>query len=292
MEQFSTRGLPSARKVPFWNEVSSEAIARMEIDPRDVGRFQGTLRRQRLGPLTILDVHSSAVRIRHTRAHVAAMPAASYLLLAPLMRDLDLAVEREAPIRIRAGEFCLLDHTRPYEVSHGDGARALCIDVDKSRLEEHSPGIAQHAGKVVSPDGSMSRLLSGVLRMLGSEMDSESTSELSPVLGPTLLEFHGGHVLFRARSPLHRSWFRGTCQELPRLHRLQAFGFGAVASHHRVALQHLGALPEIRAAEGRRELHRLPAATQARALCPPPDGSRLDARHHHRSSRFDRGSTT
>lgn len=175
MEQFSTRGLPSARKVPFWNAISNEAIAQMEIHPRDVGRFQGTLRRQSLGPLTILDDHSSAVRIRHTSAHVAAMPSASYLLLVPLMRELDLTVEHETPLRIRTGELCLLDHSRPYEVIHGDGARAMCIDADRSRLDEYLTEIARHAGIVVSPEGSMSSLLSGVLRMVASELDDDRT---------------------------------------------------------------------------------------------------------------------
>ena len=109
METFSTQGIPIAKRLAFWNEVASDAFATMEVRARDAERFYGRLDRKRLGPLTLLTVYSAAVRIRHTRAHIARMPESSYLLLAPLQRDMELIPQGCDPIRLRAGEFCLLD---------------------------------------------------------------------------------------------------------------------------------------------------------------------------------------
>ena len=57
METYSTRGLPAGRKVSYWNQISSETFAAMEVRPRDSLGFDGVLSRAPLGPLTLMDVH-------------------------------------------------------------------------------------------------------------------------------------------------------------------------------------------------------------------------------------------
>ena len=90
MESFSTRGLPVARKVSFWNEITSDTFAELEIAPLDTSHFDGTLNREHVGPVTIMEVHSAAARIQHTRAHIAQTSLPSYLLLAPMCRQFEL----------------------------------------------------------------------------------------------------------------------------------------------------------------------------------------------------------
>ncbi len=103
MESFSTRGLPAARKAAYWSALNSEAIAAMEITPRDIDHFDGELRREPIGPLTLMDVQSDAVRIRHTRSHIARATSPSYLLLTPLRGDFQIHVDREPPRRVATG---------------------------------------------------------------------------------------------------------------------------------------------------------------------------------------------
>jgi AraC-like DNA-binding protein len=186
LETFSTQGLPTGRKLAFWNEITSDAVAMMEIRARDAERFHGRLDRKRLGPLTILNVYSGAVRIRHTRAHIARMPAPSYLLLTPLQQDLELTAKGAHPIRLRAGEFCLLDHAREYEIMHGDATRTLCIDVPRQRLDEIAPHAENLAGRLVSPQSSGARVLLALMRSLGDELGSGGIS-LSAAFGESLL---------------------------------------------------------------------------------------------------------
>jgi hypothetical protein len=35
METYSTRGLPASRKLSYWNQISSETFAAMEVRARD-----------------------------------------------------------------------------------------------------------------------------------------------------------------------------------------------------------------------------------------------------------------
>ena len=187
METVSTRGLPVARKLTFWNEIASDTFAAMEVRANDAEQFHGALQRERLGPLTVMNVCSSAVRIRHTREHIARMAVPSYLLLAPLQREMELSPQGAASIRIRAGEFCLIDHGRTYELTHGDSVRTLCVDIPRERLEARVPRAPELVGRLMKPDSTSSRVLVAVLRTLGNEMGPTGAVGLSPAFGESVL---------------------------------------------------------------------------------------------------------
>lgn len=129
MECFSTHGLPSAQKVSFWNSISSEVFAAMEISPFCPAQFDGEIRREALGALTLTDVRSAAVCIRHTSQHLARQSCASYLLLAPLNGPMELEVAGSSPLLVPAQELRLLDNARPYTIRHGDDLQTLCLDI-------------------------------------------------------------------------------------------------------------------------------------------------------------------
>ncbi len=184
---FTTQGLPAARKLAFWNAIASDTFAAMEVHPRDFDGFHGSLNRERLGALTLMNVHSSAVRIRHTRDHIARMSSPSFLLLAPLRHELELTPEGRAPIRVHAGEFCLIDHARTYELRHGDAMRTLCIDLPRTRFEELLPDADELVGRLMRPSSANSRLLLALLSHLGNEIAMPGITGLTPAFGETLL---------------------------------------------------------------------------------------------------------
>jgi AraC-like DNA-binding protein len=188
MATFSTLGIPVSRKVAYWNEISSESFALMEVRPNDIADFDGTLRRDRIGPVTLMDVSSSAVTIRHSRAHIAATSAPTYLLLTPLQGDLRLTVEQGPSIHVQSGEYCLIDHARRYELKHGAGVRTLCLDVPRLYLEQRVPNISAVVGRLMRPDKALSRMLIGLLRTLGDEATLDGVGALPPEFGQTLLE--------------------------------------------------------------------------------------------------------
>ncbi len=187
METYSTRGLPASRKLSFWNQISSETFAAMEVRPRDSLGFDGLLSRAPLGPLTLLDVRSAAARIRHTRSHIARAGDPSLLLLAPLQRSLQLSIDGGPIVTVGAGEFCCIDHARPYEIVHGDAVRTLCVDLPRRLIAPLLSRPAQLAGRLMRPDSPNARLLAAALRCLGEEMNPGASAQFSPEVAHGLL---------------------------------------------------------------------------------------------------------
>ena len=107
MESFSTFGLPASRKIAYWNELTSETFAQAEIRAFDVSQFDAKLNRARIGPVSLIDVRCSAVRVQRTRAHLARTAVPSYLLVTPLQGEFELRLEHSPTIRARVGQFCL-----------------------------------------------------------------------------------------------------------------------------------------------------------------------------------------
>jgi AraC-like DNA-binding protein len=242
MESFSTRGLPAARKVTYWNEISRDTFAHMDVQPHDTGRFDGALCRERVGPLTFMDVFSAAVRIRHTRAHIAQMSSPSYLLLAPLQRELELTMEGVPPIRVCAGEFCLLDHARPYELVHGDAVRTICVDLPRQSWDARVPVTSALVGKRMRADSAMSRMLVRHLQSVACEIGPDRSSILPPGFGQSLLDFITATYMasievpvgrgVAARAEAYRAYIDANCAD-PELTP------AAVASHFQISERYM-----------------------------------------------------
>lgn len=189
MQAYTTRGLPAPHKLAFWNALSSESIAAMEVTPRDAGAFEGEMLRETVGPLTVIDVRSAAVRLAHTQAHVRRLDAPSYILLAPLQGRMQLSVDRGDPVDVDTGELCLLDHARTYQLEHGDGMRTLCVDIPRATLDALLPAPQRAIGRRLSRQRGPVRLLSGLLRELGAELHPGATASFTPAFAQGLLGF-------------------------------------------------------------------------------------------------------
>ena len=189
MQAWSTRGLPASRKLAYWNALSSESIAAMEVTPRDARAFEGEMLREAVGPLTVIDVRSAAVRLAHTRDHVRRLDMPSYILLAPLQGRMQLSVEHGRSVDVETGELCLLDHARTYQLEHGDGMRTLCVDIPRATLDALLPAPQRAVGLRLSPTSGAVRLLSGLLRDLGAELHPGALASFTPAFAQGLLGF-------------------------------------------------------------------------------------------------------
>lgn len=197
MGNFSTTGLPSWRKVSFWNALASEHFSHLEIEALDIKRFDGTLKRVSAGPVDLVSVYCTAAHVRHWGQSTGA-PELGYILVAPLHRQFELRVGSAKPVIVGTGDVCLLDLAYPHEAVHAEGVRLLCVDIPRPTLEGHAPGIHRMAGQLLPQDTVASRILSGLLQTLGRELAAGCTSELPHQLGTSLL----GLVAAAYHSPL------------------------------------------------------------------------------------------
>lgn len=192
LESYSTRDIPSGRKLAYWNALSSEVFTAMEVRAHDASRFEGSLRRRSLGRLTALTVHSAAAHIVHTRRHIQSAQRASCLLMTPLRGALTVQERGNAALRVATGDLCLIDHTEPYEIRHGDDTLTLCIDLPHAELVRVAPGYGALVGQSLrSSDSPLTRLLAALLRELGQEVQRPEGTALPLAVGDSLLALLG-----------------------------------------------------------------------------------------------------
>jgi AraC-like DNA-binding protein len=214
---FSTQGVPGPRKAQMWNTMLGELIDAVQVLPRDPLHFDGTLIRQRVGALTLFEVRCASVRVRHQRSITARGRRPSFQLLMPLQSEFTLSHGDRPSTTVSCGSFCLIDRTAPYEMIHGDGLRTLGVEFPRTLLENCLPGATQYAGAVVRPDSGASRVLGGLLRTLGTELNSEDAAgTLPPIIASSLAGFvaaafadhHGAMALrgSKARLPAYREY--------------------------------------------------------------------------------------
>jgi AraC-like DNA-binding protein len=90
----------------------------------------------------------------------------------PLQGGFTIAHGEQAPVNVGTGSFCLIDQTAPYELIHGDGLRTIGLELPHSLLEACLPRAIRYAGAVVHPDSRPGRLVAGLLRTLGTELNA------------------------------------------------------------------------------------------------------------------------
>jgi AraC-like DNA-binding protein len=191
MEAFSTHDVPAARKLAYWNALNSEVFTALEVRADDAGRFEGSLRRRPVGTLTALTVHSAAAHIVHTRRHIQSAQRASCLLMTPLRGVLEVQDRSQPAVRVAPGELCLLDHTEPYGIRHGDDTLTLCVDLPHAELQRVAPDYRGLVGQLIRPDSPTARLLNALLRELGNEVQRPGSVALPLAVADSLLALLG-----------------------------------------------------------------------------------------------------
>ncbi|MEO8313587.1 MAG: helix-turn-helix domain-containing protein [Pseudomonadota bacterium] len=187
MERFSTHGLSAARKVAYWNSLNNETFTALDVIPWNADAFDGELRRETIGTLTLIDVRSSAVRICHTRSHIARATVPTFNLLAPLRGQFELHNSAHRTQLVSPGEFCLIDHGEPYELRHSDAVRTICLDIPRSALQTIMPNPEATVGRVLRGQSCASRLLAAMMKELGTEIGTDVCPPFAASLAQGLL---------------------------------------------------------------------------------------------------------
>jgi AraC family transcriptional activator of tynA and feaB len=189
MKSFSTAGLPPRRKVPYWNEISSETFAPLEVVPADRERFDARLCRETLGPLALADVCSAAGVVHHTEAHIARAADRGYTLITPINDGFRVAFESRPGFALRTGEFCLLDQCRPYSLTLPQFTRTFCVALDGPALRALIPNVQRVVGIPMRAENGTARMLALLLQQLSQELQEDRTRTLTPAFAQCLTGF-------------------------------------------------------------------------------------------------------
>ena len=180
VQVFSTQGIPAPRKAEMWNSMLGELIDAVHVMPSDPMHFDGTLLRQRVGPVTVFEVRCAGVRVKHQRLPTLRRRRPSFQLLMPVQSEFTLAHGDGPSTMVASGSFCLIDRQMPYEMVHGDGLRTIGVEIPRAMLETCLPRPNQYAGAVMQPSSGAGRVLGGLLRTLGSELNNVAEGSTLP----------------------------------------------------------------------------------------------------------------
>jgi len=75
VRELSTSAFAVADRFPFWADVVSQALVRLECDTPDRRSFFGNIRHRHIGSLSVADVRASAMKASRTRATIARAPS-------------------------------------------------------------------------------------------------------------------------------------------------------------------------------------------------------------------------
>lgn len=138
LETFSTTGLAAARRLEFWNDLTCSTFSPNVCDPRDLQCFEPRLSRAAVGQVLLSEVRSFPSVIRHTAEHVARSRKAMFFLHMQLDgRSGNRQEGREACLQ--AGDFALVDNTRPYQLAIEEPSTVLIVGIPDSLLRRHLP---------------------------------------------------------------------------------------------------------------------------------------------------------
>lgn len=188
MESFSTTGVPLRRKISYWNEISSQTFAAMQVVPRDRDQFEGRLDRETAGPLALAEVRSSAGSVHHPGA-ASLTGDPRYVLAIPIEGGFQVAHDRRASFDLRVGEFCLLDEARPYRLAHDKFARTFCVVLSGRLLGSLIPDAPRFGGMIMRPVTPVCRMLVNLLQDLSGEFARHRTEKLTPWFANVLTSF-------------------------------------------------------------------------------------------------------
>ncbi|MGH8259695.1 MAG: helix-turn-helix domain-containing protein [Steroidobacteraceae bacterium] len=191
LDTFSTAGLGPRRRLEFWNDVTCDTFSPNVADPLDIRSFEPRLSRSSVGDVLLGEVISSPSEVHHAREHVARTRRAMfYLHLQIEGRSTNRQDGREACLE--AGDFTLLDNTRPYELAFAERNTVLVVGVPDHVMRRH---LAHPERAVALPmrlrDGAVAGLLSDFLQRLW-QLCSTSDGPVDPSVSGALLSLIGG----------------------------------------------------------------------------------------------------
>ena len=138
LRSFTTAGLNARTKLAYWNDRASESLLPLVCDIADVNTFHGSIVRAGIGDQYLAEVYADAQFVKHTRSHVSRMRDEIVHLHMPLEGE---CLERQhgREVRLQAGQFVLLDGTRPFETVIKGPSRVLVLGIPTRRVRFHLP---------------------------------------------------------------------------------------------------------------------------------------------------------
>jgi AraC family transcriptional regulator, positive regulator of tynA and feaB len=180
LETVSTANVASSRKMRFWNEAVSAAVASAAADPLDEDTFQGELKLLDLGNIRVAEIRGGASNVRRfpTRGR-----GGSFVLQLILSGEV-LCRSEGRQTALGAGDFWMYGTSSGAEMLLSKPVTLLALCVPREQLTRYIACPEAVCSLVVSSDSGAGALVAGYLR----EFWRRAEHELAPQLAPRFVE--------------------------------------------------------------------------------------------------------
>lgn len=136
VESFSTETLPPHKRLEYWNDLNSSTPSPTVTDAAAVASFCPSLTRTSVERLWVGLACSSPSVVHHAREHVARTRDALFFLKIQLEGTSRYAQDGRVA-ELQAGDFTLVDSTRPYQMSFDGANKVLVLGMTDTMLRRH-----------------------------------------------------------------------------------------------------------------------------------------------------------
>ncbi|MCX5465362.1 MULTISPECIES: AraC-like ligand-binding domain-containing protein [Alcaligenes] len=171
---------PSAsfKSLAAWQEVVCAYFVPLEVQPESLRGFSNRAATDRMGSVDVMELCTSAQRVRRTQALASQSEHALYKVTLQISGSSQIEQDNRSGI-LRAGEWGIYDTTRPYEVSVQDQSHFLVLQFEEERLLPWLPWLSDAVARSFSATTGPARIAMDMLRLGLQERGHLSPSALS-----------------------------------------------------------------------------------------------------------------
>lgn len=173
---FSTNEVHARDRFDFWHSVACKNLIDHDSLPENRLTFDAEIETGYLGRLELVLFHNSAMRVSHTRRHIAHAKSDHVFVCQQLAGRLSLEQDVRG-IVLEAGDVALLDPLLPYDGNFSADSKTLVVKVPRRELEARVGKTRNMVARLIRPANPEDRLtcsLSAMLPSLAGKMTSIS----------------------------------------------------------------------------------------------------------------------
>lgn len=170
MLSYSTRDLPAAAKVSYWNDVITDVFTPMETKPWEKDGFEAEVHAAQLGHLWLANPVATPGTVVRSRQHASRSKEHRFFLHMQMKGELLLTQDGKEAM-LSEGDLVLCDATQPYTLSYREACSTLVAIVPADAMRKHLPSPEQIIGLKLTGQKGLSQTASVMLKSLWNVAD-------------------------------------------------------------------------------------------------------------------------
>jgi len=215
MKHYSTEEFVGARKCEHWHSVIREVFATVNVKPRDLQAFQGSIDQVPLGAVELAQITTEASQVARSSEQASWSRERRYFLHLQTQGEMTITQDGRESV-IREGDLTLYDSGMAYSLEYNQHSSALILIIDHNQLKRRIPAPEFILGRRIDGASDMVTVLSRSLQNIWELPKGNLTDDITGRIGENLcdlcvitcMSLFGEEILASATGSARRSHIR------------------------------------------------------------------------------------